>query len=66
MLTAEKALEQSFVLKKQKIIFIHGVGNHFLKNKIKNLLGTSKSWVKVFNDADPLKYGGGATEVWLK
>jgi hypothetical protein len=66
MQTAEKALEYSFVLKKQKIIFIHGVGNHFLKNKIKNLLSASKSLVKEFKDADPLIYGGGATEVWLK
>jgi hypothetical protein len=66
MQTAGKALEQSFVLKKQRIIFIHGVGNHFLKNKIRNLLGASKTWVKDFKDADPLKYGGGATEVWLK
>ena len=66
MQTAEKALEQSFVHKKQKIVFIHGVGNRFLKNKIRNMLSANKSCVKDFKDADPLKYGGGATEVWLK
>jgi hypothetical protein len=66
MQAAEKALESAFISKKQKIVFIHGVGNHFLKNKIKNMLSANKLWVKEFKAADSIKYGGGATEVWLK
>jgi hypothetical protein len=49
----------------QKIVFIHGIGNHFLKNKIKNYLGRQKDLVRKYGDADMVKYGGGATEVFL-
>lgn len=59
------SVEMAHVHRMQKIIFIHGVGNHYLKNKIKNWLSKNKEWVKRFADADPLVYGGGATEVLL-
>jgi len=60
-----KSLEMAHVHKMKSIIFIHGVGNHFLKNKIKNYLSLQKQIVSSFNDADMLKFGGGATEVFL-
>lgn len=61
-----QSLEMAHVHKMKSIIFIHGVGNHFLKNKIKNYLSTQKSIVDKYADANNLLYGGGATEVWLK
>jgi hypothetical protein len=60
-----KSLEMAHVHQMPKIIFIHGIGNHFLKNKIKNFLSQQKAIVKKYQDADPMQYGGGATEVWL-
>lgn len=60
------SVEMAFVHRMPKLILIHGVGNHFLKNKIKNWLTRNKEWVQKFNDADPILYGGGATEVWLR
>jgi hypothetical protein len=60
-----KSLEMAHVHQMQKIVFIHGIGNHFLKNRIKNYLGQQKSIVRKYQDADLLKYGGGATEVLL-
>ncbi|MES2780441.1 MAG: DUF2027 domain-containing protein [Bacteroidota bacterium] len=60
-----KSLEMAHVHQMQKIVFIHGIGNHFLKNKIKNYLTQQKIIVKKYQDADMVKYGGGATEVIL-
>ena len=60
-----KSLEMAHVHQMQKIVFIHGIGNHFLKNKIKNYLAQQKAIVKKYQDADMVKYGGGATEVIL-
>jgi len=60
-----KSLEMAHVHKMKSIIFIHGVGNHFLKNKIKNYLALQKQIVVSFQEADMLKYGGGGTEVFL-
>ncbi len=60
------SLEMAHVHKMKTITFIHGVGNHFLKNKIKNYLTAQKPIVSKYQDADALKYGGGATEVFLK
>lgn len=60
-----KSLEMAHVHQMQKIVFIHGIGNHFLKNKIKNYLAQQKSIVKKYQDADMVKFGGGATEVIL-
>jgi hypothetical protein len=61
-----QSLEMAHVHKMKSIIFIHGVGNHFLKNKIKNYLSAQKAIVERYADANNLLYGGGATEVWLK
>lgn len=60
-----KSLEMAHVHQMNKIVFIHGIGNHFLKNRIKNYLSQHKDIVKQYQDADTLKYGGGATEVLL-
>lgn len=60
-----KSLEMAHVHQMNKIVFIHGIGNHFLKNKIRNYLAQQKRLVKKYQDADVLKYGGGATEVLL-
>jgi len=60
-----KSLEMAHVHQMNKIVFIHGIGNHFLKNRIKNYLSQHKHIVKKYQDADALKYGGGATEVLL-
>lgn len=61
-----QSLEMAHVHKMKSIIFIHGVGNHYLKNKIKNYLSTQKEIVERYADANNLIYGGGATEVWLR
>jgi len=61
-----KSLEMAHVHKMKSIVFIHGVGNHFLKNKIKNYLSVQKEIVERYADAENLLYGGGATEVWLR
>jgi hypothetical protein len=61
-----QSLEMAHVHKMKSIVFIHGVGNHFLKNKIKNYLSVQKEIVERYADAENLLYGGGATEVWLR
>jgi hypothetical protein len=60
-----KSLDMAHVHKMKSIVFIHGIGNHFLKNKIRNFLTLQKQIVVSFQDADMFKYGGGATEVFL-
>lgn len=61
-----KTLESAFVHKMQEIVYIHGIGNMYLKNKIHTYLSKQTDLVKSFEDADPLKFGGGATLVRLK
>lgn len=63
---AKQTIEMAHVHHLKSVVLIHGVGNHFLKNKIKNYLGTQKDIVLRYADADMLKYGGGATEVFFK
>jgi dsDNA-specific endonuclease/ATPase MutS2 len=65
MKVLSKSLEMAHVHHMQKIIFIHGIGNHFLKNKLKNYLSQNKELVKSYAAADASQYGGGATEVLL-
>lgn len=65
METVNDALNKAYISKQQHLIFIHGVGNQYLKNKIIRLLGTQKDIVKSFADADPIVFGGGATKVNL-
>ncbi len=61
-----KTLESAFVHHMPEIVFIHGIGNMYLKNKIRTYLTKQTDTVKSFEDADPLKFGGGATLVSLK
>ncbi|MBC7384281.1 MAG: Smr/MutS family protein [Bacteroidia bacterium] len=61
-----KTLESAYVHKMKSIVFIHGVGNMYLKNKIRTSLSKQTDTVEAFEDADILKYGGGATLVILK
>ncbi len=61
-----KSLEAAFINRMEGIIFIHGVGNQYLKNKIRTYLLKHKDIVNRFEDADLLKFGGGATYVYLK
>lgn len=61
-----RSLESAHVHNMKAIIYIHGVGNHYLKNKIRTYLSKHKELVKAYTDADPLKFGGGATFVELK
>lgn len=66
MKAVAQSLESAHIHKVKSFILIHGVGNHYLKNKVKNYLNTQKNLVERYADADMLQYGGGATEVWLK
>lgn len=59
------SLEKAYAFGLPKIIFIHGVGNGILKNKIKEHLKKQDFVTKIL-DADPKKFGYGATEVYLK
>ncbi|MDP1728045.1 MAG: Smr/MutS family protein [Bacteroidota bacterium] len=61
-----QTLESAFVHKMNEIVYIHGVGNMYLKNKIRTFLSKQTDIVKGFEDADIIKYGGGATMVFLK
>lgn len=61
-----KTLESAFVHKMHEIVYIHGVGNMYLKNKIRTFLSKQTGTVKSFEDADMIKFGGGATIVFLK
>ena len=49
------------IQKKQKIVFIHGVGKGFLKEKLISILEQYQNIT--FQDANFIKYGMGATEV---
>ncbi|OYU94189.1 MAG: hypothetical protein CFE21_17315 [Bacteroidetes bacterium B1(2017)] len=61
-----KTLEAAFVHHMPEIIFIHGVGNAYLKNKIRTYLSKHPEMVLNFTDADILQFGSGATLVRLK
>jgi len=57
-------LESAIAEKLQKVIFIHGVGNGFLKREITTIL---KQYPNLhYFDASMQKYGCGATEVLIK
>jgi hypothetical protein len=61
-----QSLEAAYMHKMPRIVFIHGIGNLYLKNKIQTWLSKHKDLVKEFRDADPIQFGGGATEVFMK
>jgi hypothetical protein len=58
-------LEKAFAFGMSKVIFIHGIGNGKLKQEIRKILGSEFSAEK-WEDADPKKFGYGATAVYLK
>lgn len=58
-----KCMEQAWVDKMVKVIFIHGVGNGTLKNEITRALSKTQG-IDVY-DAPYARYGMGATEVFF-
>jgi hypothetical protein len=61
-----QTLEAAFVHRVAEMVYIHGVGNAYLKNKIRTYLSKHPETVHSFEDADILKFGSGATLVVLK
>jgi hypothetical protein len=61
-----QTLEAGFVHELKEMVYIHGVGNAYLKNKIRTWLSKHGEMVVSFEDADMLQFGGGATLVRLK
>jgi polyribonucleotide nucleotidyltransferase len=61
-----QTLEAAFVHQMKEIVYIHGVGNAYLKNKIRTWLGKHPEMVREFEEADLLQFGNGATLVRLK
>jgi hypothetical protein len=61
----EKSLEKAVISGIDQIIFIHGIGNGTLQNKIHKKL-SQYPHIKYFEDARKEKFGFGATKVHLK
>jgi hypothetical protein len=61
-----QTLEAAFVHQMKEIVYIHGVGNAYLKNKIRTWLSKHPEMVGGFEEADLLQFGNGATLVKLK
>jgi hypothetical protein len=59
------SLEKAVISGAEQIIFIHGVGNGILRNKIHKIL-SQYPHIKYFEDARKEKFGYGATKVQLK
>ena len=62
--TAKRHIEFAIRNRIPKIVFIHGVGEGILKSELDFLLGRYDNIS--FKDANYQKYGGGATEVYIK
>lgn len=60
----ENVLAKAIAFNYKRIIFIHGVGNGVLKNKIYNYLKDRRG-IKNYSVADPKQFGTGAVEVIL-
>jgi hypothetical protein len=58
-----QTLEAAFINHMKEIVYIHGIGNAYLKNKIRTYLSKHNEMVLNFEDADILQFGGGATLV---
>lgn len=58
-----KTLEAAYMHKMKSIVYVHGIGNQYLKNKIQTFLSKNKRLAKHFEEADPIKFGGGATYI---
>ncbi|MCB0790141.1 MAG: Smr/MutS family protein [Flavobacteriales bacterium] len=59
----ERMLNTAIREKKRRMIVIHGVGEGVLREEVRKVLAYYEH-VR-FDDADPRRYGSGATEVWL-
>ena len=57
----ERALEAAIRDGKRKLIVIHGVGEGVLREEVRRILQYYDT--VQFHDADPRRYGSGATEV---
>jgi hypothetical protein len=58
-----KTLEAAYMHQMKSMVYIHGIGNQYLKNKIHTFLTKNRRIAKHFEEADALKFGGGATYV---
>jgi hypothetical protein len=61
----QNALEKALASNMRRITFIHGVGNGKLKNELRKIAGFHRD-VERFEEADPKKFGYGATTLYLK
>ena len=59
----ERALEGAIRDGKRKLIVIHGVGEGVLREEVRKVLQYYET--VQFHDADPRRYGSGATEVLI-
>ena len=62
---AERAVSQAIVEHCASVVFIHGVGEGVLRKEIRKMLEFEEQ-VSNFENADPAKYGNGATIAYLK
>lgn len=60
---AERCLNEAIIQGLKKVIFIHGIGQGVLKNELKKMLDKYDNLH--YFDASIMKYGAGATEVYL-
>ncbi len=60
--TAKNNLEMAIRSRRQRVIFIHGIGAGILKNELYKLF---KKYPLEYYDASYQKYGQGATEVYI-
>lgn len=61
--TARRQLEFAIAQRRQRVVFIHGVGEGVLRIELETLLGRYNNIT--FYDAEYAKYGIGATEVYI-
>ncbi|MEM6766510.1 MAG: Smr/MutS family protein [Bacteroidota bacterium] len=62
---AERAISQAIMDHCASLVFIHGVGEGVLRKEIRKMLEFEEQ-VSRFENADPAKYGNGATIAYLK
>ncbi|MBK6266336.1 Smr/MutS family protein [Marivirga sp. S37H4] len=63
--TFESKLDQAIMAGLDEVVFVHGVGNGILKNKIHKIL-SDNAHIQFFKDAKKEKFGYGATLVKIK
>lgn len=57
----DQAVQAAVVKHKKQLIVIHGVGNQYLKNKVRQYCKENRNVIESCLDADALLYGGGAS-----